>query len=307
MTDTDRLSGIHAFVSAADAGNFSAAADRLHLSRSAVAKRVNRLEQQLGVKLFHRTTRSQTLTEVGQAFYARCVRVLAELDEAANELEAGLSMPVGKLRLSLPVRFGTRCVMPLLSDLARDYPRLQIETSFSDRRVDLIEEGFDLAMRSGPLPDSTGLQMRMLGTQQMVICASPAYLHTAETPTSHEALQGHAAIVYGRIGRHALWPMTAPDGTQIMASLTPRLGFDDLDAIRTAVEGGLGLARLPLWLVNDALASGSLQVVLPEYTLPDIPLQLIWPRTSHMPSKLRVLVDALAASIPPMLQGRRLD
>jgi len=171
---TDRLSGVAVFVQAAEAGSFALAASRLGLSRSAVGKSASRLEGRLGVRLFHRTTRSQRLTGDGQVLYESCVRALTEIEAAETALDTGRREPSGRLRVSATVLFGRRCVAPILLALARRHPRLEVELSFNDRPVDLVEEGFDLAVRNGALPDNAGLMARRLVGQRMTVCAAPA-------------------------------------------------------------------------------------------------------------------------------------
>lgn len=192
----DRLAGVSAFVASAEAGSFARAAERLGLTRSAVGKAVARLEERLGTRLFVRTTRSLGLTEDGQMFYERCAQALEDLDAAQHMLEAGRREVVGRLRISAPVVFGRHHVAPLLLDLARHHPRLRIEASFTDRQLDFADDGIDLAIRSGELPDSDWLVARRLGMQAMVLCAAPpicrpaaarmawpAWLPTAALPT----------------------------------------------------------------------------------------------------------------------------
>jgi DNA-binding transcriptional LysR family regulator len=159
---SDRLNGVSVFVEAVEAGGFSAAALRLNLSRSAVGKTIARLEGRLGVRLFHRTTRSQSLTDDGQAFYERCLRALEEIRAGEAMLESGQQEATGRLRVSMPVQFGRRCVAPILSHLAEKHPRLELDLNFSDRLVDLLEDGFDLAIRTGPLDQSAGLMTRRI-------------------------------------------------------------------------------------------------------------------------------------------------
>jgi DNA-binding transcriptional LysR family regulator len=163
-------------VAAVEAGSFAQAAVRLHLSRSAVGKSIARLEQRLGVRLFQRTTRSQRLTDNGALFYERCLRALEEIRSAESLLETGKQQVSGRLRVAMPVLFGRQCVAPLLITLAQEHPGLELEMSFSDRVVDLVEEGFDMAVRNGTLADSTVLAARKLGEHQMVLCAAPDYL-----------------------------------------------------------------------------------------------------------------------------------
>jgi len=301
VATADRLGGIAAFVSAVEAGSFSAVAERLHLSRSAVGKSVARLEERVGVRLFHRTTRSQSLTEEGQAFYARCVRALGELEQAEDELAQGRAEPVGKLRITMPVLFGRHCIAPVLLQLAERYPRLQLEANFSDRRFDIIEEGYDLSVRSGTVADTPGLKVRKLGEHQMMVVASPAYLARRGTPQSLADLTTHDGILYGRQGRMGEWQFHAPGGGYQSASILPRIAYDDLESLLDAAEAGLGIARLPDWLTRDALQSGRLVRLVPQETSLTFAVHLLWPQTRQLAPKVRVVIDALAEAIPPIL------
>jgi DNA-binding transcriptional LysR family regulator len=187
----EQLNGIATFVQAVESGSFALAAHRMRVTRSAVGKSIARLEHSLGVRLFHRTTRRLNLTEDGQVFYERCVRALAEIDAAEAALDNGRRAPVGRLRVSVPVLFGRHCVAPVLSKLAHQYGGLKVEISFSDRIVDLVEEGFDLAVRIGTLTDSASLAARRLGTERMGIYAAPSYLApNMDTPTVWSSCRG---------------------------------------------------------------------------------------------------------------------
>ncbi len=170
---TDRLDGVTTFVQVVESGSFALAAERLDMTRSAVGKAIARLEKRLGARLLQRTTRSQSLTDDGQAYYDRCVRALAELEAAEADLDCGRNEARGKLRLSVPLAFGHHCVTPIVLDLARTYPHLRIDVSITDRFVDLVEEGIDLAVRIGTLADSTSLAVRRLGTQYGSLGAAP--------------------------------------------------------------------------------------------------------------------------------------
>ncbi|ALS67553.1 LysR family transcriptional regulator [Pandoraea apista] len=294
----DRLSGISAFVAAADAGSFSGAAQRLHLTRSAVAKRVGRLEARLGVRLFHRTTRNQHLTDEGQTFYQRCTKVLAELSEAENELSAGSQTPMGKLRVTMPVQIGRQCIAPVLLGLARTHPQLRLEMAFSDRRVDLIEEGYDLAVRSGHLDDTPGLKARSLGEQTMVLCASPAYLAERGTPQTPADLAAHERLMYGRNG--SLYEWTALSMVH-EARRAPRFVLDDLVTLVDAAEQGLGIICVPHWVAAHSLCTGRLQRLLTQVYAPATPLHLVWPDTRHPSPKLRAAIDALVDATRELL------
>ncbi len=295
---SDRLKGISAFVEAAEAGSFALAAERMRLTRSAVGKSIARLEQRLGVRLFQRTTRSQSLTEDGQVYYERCVRALAELDAGALALDSGKSGPIGRLRVSVPVLFGRHCAAPVLLALGRQYPRLAIEMSFNDSVVDLVDEGYDLAVRIGTLPDSSTLVARRLGTQRMVICASPSYLAEHGKPASVDELSNHVGIAYGRAGRIESWSVRNSEGQVLKPQVDNRLVFDDLQAITDAAVAGVGLAWLPCWLMAKHARAGELELVLDCNNTLATEISVVWAQSHYLPSKTRAAIDALVAEIP---------
>ncbi|MGU7780428.1 LysR substrate-binding domain-containing protein [Burkholderia sp. PU8-34] len=297
----DRLAGISAFVAAVDAGSFAQAAARLGQTRSAVGKAIGRLEARLGTRLFVRTTRSLALTDDGHAFYERCAFALEELDAAQHMLEAGGREAAGRVRVSAPVVFGRHHVAPLLLDLADRHPRLQFEGNFTDRVIDFADDGIDVAIRSGTLPDSDALIARPLGMQAMAVCASPAYLRAHGAPRGIADLAAHRCIVYLHGGRATPWTMAGPDGRIAQPALTYRLGFDDIDSLIAAAMRGAGLVHVPLWLVRDALRSGALVRVLGDASSVGTPLHVVWPGTRFLPYKLRVTIDAMLAAIPPLL------
>ncbi|MBA3595007.1 MAG: LysR family transcriptional regulator [Polaromonas sp.] len=297
----DRLSGIEDFVAAVDAGSFALAARRRQLTRSAVAKSIARLEARLGVRLFLRTTRSQSLTEDGQAYYERCQRVFAELDAADASMDAARQTPAGRVRLSMPVLFGRMCVGPLLLELARLHPQLALEASFSDRYSDLVDEGLDLVLRSGPLRDSATHVARRVGMQRMVVCAAPAYLAEQGWPRSVDELAGHQAIVYGRGGRVKPWEFNDTRGQRVEVAVGSRFCFDDLQMMASAAHAGVGLTRLPVWLVADALREGTLVQLFDEPFPFGYELHVVWPHTRYLPLKTRVVVDLLLEKLPPLL------
>ena len=294
----DRLAGIQEFVTVVDAGGFSAAADKLHLSRSAIGKTVARLEARLGVRLCHRTTRNFKLTSDGHAFYEHCVRVLAAVDAAENSVTPDKGEPAGRMRISVPVLFGRRCVAPVVYDLARQYPKLRFDMSFTDRPVDLIEEGYDLAVRNAALPDSAVLTARRIARQRMAICASPSYLASHGTPAYMEDIASHDAIVYGREGSTRPWLFPDSKGGSYAAPTRNRIVLDDLEAAADAAASGLALAWLPCWLIRDRVLDGSLVGVLPDIEPLVFDTYAIWPKAPFMPARLRILIDALVARLP---------
>lgn len=299
----ERLNGIAAFVQSVEAGSFALAAERMQLTRSAVGKSIARLERRLGVRLFHRTTRRQNLTEDGQAYYERCVRALAELDAGEAALDTGRRSPTGRLRVSVPVVFGRHCVAPVLLELARQHSGLIVETSFSDRVVDLVEEGFDLAVRIGALSDSASLSARRLGTQRMGICAAPSYLAKHGRPTHVDDFSQHVGIAYGRGGQTAAWRVRGADGQIREPRINCRLRFDDLQAIADAAVGGAGLAWLPCWLMTPHVRAGTLTLVMDSERVLATDIHAVWPHTRYLSSKMRTAIDALAAQIPTIIDA----
>jgi DNA-binding transcriptional LysR family regulator len=295
---TDVFNGIDVFVAAVEARGFSAAAARLHLSRSAVGKTIARMENRLGVRLFHRTTRTQSLTEDGQIYYERCLRALEELRAGEAILESGRREAVGRLRVTMPVLFGRRCVAPVLARLAQQHSKLELDLNFSDRLADMVEDGFDLAVRNGPVSDSAGLMQRRLGQQRMSICAAPDYLERNGTPTSLNEIQHHQAILYARSGHVRTWQFPQDNAPPIEIMPPSRMRLDDLGAISDAVAAGHGLAWLPCWLIRERVHKGELVLVLPDLPRLAFESHAIWPQSPHLPLRVRLAVDALAAELP---------
>lgn len=302
MISNERFAGIRAFVQAVEAGSFSRAAQQLGMSPSSVGKAVARLEQRLDVRLFHRTTRSLSLTDEGLAFHDSCVRALAELEQAESTLAERRIQPSGRLRIAVPVLLGRDWVMPLLLQLAADYPALDIEARFSNQPVDFAEQGCDLAVRIGLLDDSASLAARQLGLQKLVVCAAPAYLARHGAPVTPQALNGHACIGMLRDEQLEAWQLRDASGN-ISVNISARLRLGHLEAVRQAALAGHGLAQLPRWLVEKELASGQLQAVLEAFTGPGLPLYAAWPASRAMTARLRLVIDTLRGNVPAGLQG----
>lgn len=297
----DRLTSMAVFVRAVDLGSFAAAAAALGLSAPMVGKHVRFLEERLGVRLLNRTTRRQSLTEFGQAYYERCKSVLAEA-EAADALAADqFGEPRGKLRVALPVLFGRRCVMPILLDLARRHPQLELDLAFGDAFVDLAEGGHDLAIRTGELHDAANLVTRRLARQRMIVCAAPSYLERHGSPVELADLADHDAVVYRRSGRVRPWLFPREDGLPAEVMPRHRGRLDDLEAIADAAALGMGLAWLPSWLVRERLKSRELVELLPDEGRLPYDVHALWLHTPHLPLKVRVAVDALAAELPGLM------
>jgi len=303
----DRLAGIQEFVAVVDAGGFSTAAEKLHLSRSAVGKTIARLEARLGVRLCHRTTRSFTLTSDGHTFYEHCLGVLAAIDAGEASVASEKNEPSGRLRLSVPVLFGRRCVAPVIFELARQHPQLRFEVSFTDRPVDLVAEGYDLVVRNAGLPDTADLVARRIARQRMTICAAPSYLAAHGTPATLDDIASHQAILYGQNGNIRSWLF--PDGKKgyRTAPVHSRVVFDDLETVADAAADGLGLAWLPYWLIDDRVSEGKLVRVLADVESMVFDTHAVWPKAPFMPTRIRILIDTLAERLPGMTGDSLID
>lgn len=298
MIPSERLKGIEAFVVSADTGSFSAAAERLNLTGSAISKGVARLEARLGSRLFARTTRRLTLTDQGTAFYATCVRVLAELGDAEAVLAAHATEPVGRLKINVPVAFGRIQVMPVLLAFCERHPKLRPDIAFTDRFVDVIEDGVDIAVRIGASDVGTGLGYRGLGHEHLVFCAAPDYLARRGTPASVDALADHDCILYGRgDGSRVVWRYGYEGGVVEQRTMTGRMTLGSAEAQVEAVKAGLGIAQLATWLVREELRHGTLIEVLPEHATAGLALHLVWPRSRQLNPKVDAFVEALAEGL----------
>ncbi|WP_420971752.1 LysR family transcriptional regulator [Bradyrhizobium sp. B120] len=297
----DRLTSMAVFLRAVDLGSFAAAADALEMSGPMVGKHVRFLEERLGVRLIHRTTRRQSLTEFGQAYYERCRAVLAEAD-AADALAADqLSEPRGRLKVTMPALLGRHCVAPLLLRLAQKYPALELDLSFGDPVTDLMEGGYDFAIRTGDLDEQSGVIARRIACQRMVVCGSRAYLKANGRPRTLDELGQHQAIVYRRLGRARPWLF--PRDGQKPREVWPagRLRLDDLEAIADAAARGMGLVWLPSWLVRERLERGALVRVLGNEGELPYDCHALWLPTPRLPLKVRLAVDALSAALPKLV------
>jgi DNA-binding transcriptional LysR family regulator len=297
----DRLSSMAVFVRAVDLGSFAAAADALEMSGPMVGKHVRFLEERLGVRLLNRTTRRQSLTEAGQAYYERCRAVLREAEAADAVVADELSEPRGRLRVTMPALLGRHCIAPLLMKLARKYPRLELDLSFGDPLADIIEAGYDLAIRTGDLDDRSGLITRRIASQRMMVCGARSYLRANGRPKTLDDLAAHQAIIYRRSGRARPWLFPQPNQPPREIMPPSRLRFDDLEAIADAAAQGMGLAWLPSWLIRERLTDGALVGLLgdqPEFLYD---CHALWPRSPRLPPKVRAAVDALAAGLPKLM------
>lgn len=291
----DHLSALSAFVKTAEARSFTVAARQLGLSASAVGKAVARLEERLEVRLFHRSTRSISLTPEGTLFLERCRRIFSEVEAAELELSQLRGAPRGRLRVSLPL-VGALFV-PTLCDFMREYPAIELDLDFSDRLVAVIEEGFDAVIRSGE-PSDSRLMSRMLGTTAFCIAASPAYLARRGAPQTPWDLAEHSCLHYRYPGTGRLdpWPLR---GDKAEARLPETAIATTLDSLIAMAERGLGLVCLPDFTIGPQLATGRLVTVLDGQVDRTGSIRILWPSSRHLSPKLRIFVDFMVQRLLP--------
>lgn len=307
MFSSERLKGIDVFVIVADMGSFTAAAERLNLTNSAVSKSIARLEGRLGIRLFQRTTRRLSLTDAGETFYRTCTAVLSDLEEVEIALTSTQTEPQGKVRIDLPASYGRLHVLPLILDFMKQHPRLSPHVSFSDRYVDPVHEGIDIVVRIGgsdAWPASVGHQF--FGTQKLIFCASPDYLQRYGRPESEADLDGHRCVGYGQNDGMAIpWYFKGRQpGDMERRIMHPHIAVGDGEGEVMAVLAGMGIAQLPTWLVQVHLNSGKLVEVLPHLASEGTPMNLVWLKSRDALPKVSALLAYLGANLTPA--GRRL-
>ncbi len=282
-----------AFVRTADLGSFVAAGRALGLSASSVGKAVTKLEQELGVRLLQRSTRSIRLTEEGRLFHERCRRILDDLADAQASLAQAVATPRGRLRVSVPI-VSYHLLLPVLPEFVRRYPEVELDLDFNDRIVDLIDDEVDVAIRSGVLPDSR-LMTRALRPFQLLLCAAPAYLDRHGTPQTPRDLDGHHAIRFRfpNSGKLQEWPIAMPEGGP-EPQIKTVLNCNNMEALSGAVLSGLGIGCLPDFLARQPLSDGRLRTVLDAHLDAPGQFHLLWPSNRHLSPKVRVFVDFLS-------------
>lgn len=286
------------FARVVEAGGFSAAARRLDLSKSAVSKQISRLEARLGVRLLNRSTRRISLTEAGRVYYEGCQRTIEAAESAESALGGLTERPSGHLRVSAPMSFGIGHVAPLLGDFLRRYPDITMDLELNDRQVDLIAEGFDLAIRIGELPDSS-LVARRLAPSLLLLCAAPSYLERQGIPEQPEDLSDHRCLIYsyGALGNR--WRFRGPEADRRVKIAGP-LAVNNGEVLAQAAVDGLGIVALPSFIVCDALRSGRLVPVLPDWHLAErAAVHAVYPAARHLSPKIRAFVDFLVEVIGP--------
>jgi len=294
MQDLDPLAGITVFVTTAHSDNFTQAADRMGLTKSAVGKSIARLEDRLGAKLFHRTTRLTSLTADGEAYLAACTSAMQEITAAQATLSSGNPVLKGRVHIDMPVAFGRRVVLPALVQIARPHPGLQLSLTFTDATSDLLADDVDIAIRFGALKDTGHLVARRLATQPRVICASPGYLREHGEPTHLAEIAGHRCVVGALRGPPMVW-FVRDQGVEKRITPPATHQISDGEAMVDAALQGLGLAQLPISMVRDQVGDGRLRLVLHQYAGSQIDIHAIWPQRAHLSPRVRYIVDGLVA------------
>ena len=293
----DSLGSLSVFVQVAETRSFTAAGRVLGVSSSAIGKTIARMEERLGVRLFHRSTRSITLTNEGTLFLERSRRILAEVEAAERELTEASATPRGKLRISVPQVRGL--MMPVLSDFMRAYPDIELDLDFSDRMVDVIEEGFDAVIRTGK-PEDSRLMARHLGHYRLVLVGTPSYFAQFGTPQQPQDLSSHACLrhKFCATGKLEPWPLRHVAGSVEPTLRTP-LVSTTIESLNHVVHEGLGIACLPDFMVNQAVREGRLQRVLDDHLDHRGSFWMLWPSSRHASAKLRVFIDHMGAGLFP--------
>lgn len=288
----DLLLSMKVFAAVVDGGSFAAAAARLETSRAMASKQVQKLEEHLGTRLLNRTTRKLSLTETGRAFYERSVQIISDVEEAEQVAGQMTGAPRGELKVTVPLSYGQHKLAPIIADYSRHYPQVSVNISLSDRKVDLIDEGFDLAIRIGSLPQSD-LIARKISSARSVICAAPAYLAKAGTPAAPADLSAHPCLGYTLTGTGAEWRLEGPEGTLAIPVSGP-IRADNGDMLRLAAVNGCGIILQPHFIVAGDLAAGRLVRILPEWQSGELGVYAVYPSRKHLSAKVRTFVDFLA-------------
>jgi DNA-binding transcriptional LysR family regulator len=292
MLDRDPFSGVTVFVTAARAGSFTLAAERLGLTKSSVGKTIARLEDRLGFRLFNRTTRLMRLTADGEAYLAACSVAIDEVTSVQSALSSSNRILSGRVHIDMPIVFGRKVLLPILMAITRPHPDLSLTLTFTDATSDLLRDDVDLAIRFGTLSDTSNLIARRLTSQRRVICASPDYLKMWGTPKALDDIRSHRCIVGAHRGPPLTWLVR--EGSVERRLVPPATHqISDGEAMVDATVGGLGLAQVPISMVRADIDAGRLQTVLDEFSSVDVDIHAVWPRQAQLSPRVRFIVDQL--------------
>jgi DNA-binding transcriptional LysR family regulator len=287
------------FCAVVDNGSFAAAAGKLRLSRAMVTKHVMNLESHLNIRLLNRTTRRLSLTESGAGYYERCTQILNELEEAEAQARQSSAEPRGTLRINAPYSFATAHVAPFLPEFLASHPDLKLDLTLNDRFVDLVEEGFDVAVRiAATLPESS-LAARKLAACRRVVCGSPDYFQRHGEPGTPADLERHNCLGYSFCASQGAWSFACADGRRHAVKAHGSIRANSADALRAAALGGIGVVLLPSYIVGEELADGRLKAVLTDCEAPESGIYAVYPSRRHLSAKVRAFVDFLGRKYGP--------
>lgn len=292
----DRFADMRMFVAVVDAGSISGAAERLEVAKSAVSRRLTDLEARLGAELLHRTTRRLGLTHSGRAFFERAQRILADLEEAEQAVSQAHGAIRGRLKVALPLSFGLLHLAGLINEFLGLHPEVEFDLDFNDRQIDLMQEGFDLAIRIARLPDSS-LIARKLAPIRHALCASPDYLARHGTPARADDLASHAGLVYSNLANPGLWSYVRPDGQPGSVQVPVKLRANNGDFLCRAAIAGQGVILHPTFYLSDAIRTGELVPLLTDHAWPELNAYALYPPTRHLSRRVRAFVDFLAEKL----------
>ncbi len=292
----DRFADMRMFVAVVDAGSISGAAERLEVAKSAVSRRLTDLEARLGAELLHRTTRRLGLTDSGRAFFERAQRILADLEEAEQAVSQAHGAIRGRLKVALPLSFGLLHLAGLINEFLGLHPEVEFDLDFNDRQIDLMQEGFDLAIRIARLPDSS-LIARKLAPIRHALCASPDYLARHGTPARADDLASHAGLVYSNLANPGLWSYVRPDGQPGSVQVPVKLRANNGDFLCRAAIAGQGVILHPTFYLSDAIRTGKLVPLLTDHAWPELNAYALYPPTRHLSRRVRAFVDFLAEKL----------
>lgn len=296
MATPDPLEGMTVFAAVVDAGSFTAAARQLRVSKASVSMQIQKLEDRLGVRLLNRTTRRLSLTDEGRAFHEHCRRILDEARDAVDALDIHDSTPRGVLRINAPMSFGTMHLGPAVADFMALYPEIEIDLELNDRQVNIVDDGFDMAIRIAQLPDSSLIARRIAPCRRVVV-ASPAYWDRMGRPAHPAELKHHQALVYDYLAEPDTWPFIDPASQQksrIDVSVSGRMRANNGEVLLEAARKGLGVVFTPTFFCCDDVHGGALEIVLSEYDDDLISIYAVYPHRRHLSPRVRAFVDFLA-------------
>lgn len=294
MNNNATLAEMSNFVRVVETRSITAAADSQDTVKSAVSKRLSDLEKALGVELIRRSTRKLHLTDAGRSYYQRCVQILAEIDELNESIRGDELVLRGRLKVTAPMSFGLRHLQPIVIEFAKQHPMLQLDLIFSDRVVDIVQEGVDLAIRVGELQDSSLIAKRLFPIHQ-VICASRDYLQQHGEPETPEDLKKHKCLVFSDTAEPTIWKCRAPDNRNIRIDVPPAMLADSGEVLLSATCAGMGINKAPTFVAHKAREEGKVVPILNDYSWSTTQAYAVYPSTRHLANRVRAFIDFVNA------------